>query len=100
VWRPAQRRTDHHPISSLHLLLRRDPIFRFGHFLQPAEDGGCAVGGFAETAAHDRGEGSGGFPAAPAADGGLFARGFVFLAAADRGRKGAPGEVVRAAGDK
>ena len=88
---------DHHPIRSLRLL-RRDSEFRFGHFLQPTEDGGCAVGGFAETTAHDRGEGSGGFSAAAAADGGLFARGFVFLTATDRGGEGAPGEVVRAAG--
>jgi hypothetical protein len=44
--------------------------------------------------AHDRGEASGGFPAATAAHGGLFARGFVFLAAADRGGEGTPGEVA------
>jgi len=94
------RRTDHHPIGFLHLLLRRDSEFYFGHFFQLTEDGGCAVGSFAAMTAHDRGEGSGGFLAALAADGGVFARGFVFLAAGDRGGEGAPGEVVRAAGDK
>ena len=62
-------------------ILWRNPVFRFGYFLQPAEDGGCAVGGFAETTAHDRGEGSGGFAATTTAHRGLFARGPVFLAA-------------------
>jgi hypothetical protein len=69
---------------------RCDPQFFFGYFFQLAEDGGCAVAGFAETTAYDRGEGTGGFPAAAAAttaasaDRGLFARGFVFLTAGDR----------------
>jgi len=48
--------------------------------------------------ARDRGEGSGGFPAATAAHGGLFARGFVFLPATHREvftRAGADREGVR-----
>ena len=64
---------------------RRDPEFRFGYFLQPAEEGGCEVGSLAETAARHRGNGAGGFPASAAADGGAFARGLVFLAGADGG---------------
>ena len=34
--------------------LRRDPVFRFAHFLQPTEDRGCTVGSFAETTAYHR----------------------------------------------
>jgi hypothetical protein len=63
--------------------LRRDPVFRFAHFLQPTEDRGCTVGSFAETTAYHRSKDIGGFPTTATTDRGLFTRRLVFLAAGD-----------------